>query len=243
VSPHAGLIGSADLPTAKAAFDRRAKAVYELLTDETATLFGNSVTAVTGLDASKISESIGAVTEPFHFSGIGRIAMRVVESFKWAIDRLKELLGSATLTRVDKELTHQFDKLRTGTGAIRQVIDHLYRRENGLKMVDDWLAKTPSDSKTIDRGGGDLSELHQRAAQFFSLLKRIERILTALVRPIKFILEKIGGTLPVDLIVGGAHCFVMIVALACGMDYADTATFFKIDGVLTISRRALGVAS
>jgi hypothetical protein len=236
------LVRSPDQATAKAAYEEQVQKVYELLFADTASLFGSSVSAVVDLDGSKIADSLGAVTEPLRVTAAGRIATRVLESVKRAVERMKEALGEEGLKTIEGALTEHFDEIRAGRGPTRRALSYLYGYEQGVAEIRRRLETTRADAAKIDQGSEALMDLHQRAVQSYVLLKRISQLIADLTKPVKFILEKIGGTLPVDLIVGGVHLLIMSVALFRGMDYADTSLFWEgVDGVVAISRQTLDV--
>jgi len=236
-------VASPDLAGAKSGFQNHAQTAYDLLIEETFGVVASSASALSGIDANKIVESLGAVTSPLRISGVGRIAIRVLESVKRTIERLREFLGSENLKWIQTKLGEHIDALRQGEGAARRVLIHLYGCETGLHDVERWLVSTTADKDTIDRGTVDLAHLRDGASQTFAIFKRISRLIAVLTGPIKFILQKVGGSLPVDLIVWGAHLLIVGVALFRGMNYADATPLIEgTGGIISIAKRTLGIA-
>jgi hypothetical protein len=235
-------LSSSDVATAKATYEQQVKTFYETLLTETTALLAAAFKAFSGLDAEQLSQGLKAVVGPIEVLPGSGLAARALEALKRAIETLKGILGPKLHDEIEEKINKRIEEIREGGGVLQMFLKYSYDYDDGQKEIVGFLQTSQSDFTTIDAGAQTLRQLQLQMAQTFALEKRIITTLRTLSHPIKWMLNRFGGTLPLDLIMCGAYVLVVDVALVRGMDYADTTKIISwVDGVRVISKRTLGV--
>ncbi len=241
-SQPAALKPSPDMDTARSAYQKQVDSFYSGLLKESSAVLTGAYHKVSGLDTGKIKEAIETVTGPMEAFPVGRLATRAVEAVKRAIATLKSILGTQVLGKAEEALGKLLGEIAKGDDALTLFLKYTYGYDAGRANIGAWLRDTKTDPAGLDGGTRTLGELQQQMTQALALEKRIIATLEMLRQPLTWVLKKFGGTLPLDLVMAGAYLLVANVALARGMDYADSSSVFQlVDGVLVVSRRTLGV--
>jgi hypothetical protein len=232
---------SPDLPSAKATYRNQVKTLYDTLLTETTALLVGAFKEVSRLDADTIGEALKTIVGPVGSLPGGGLAARALDALKRALDTLKGFLGPALVGKIEERIAKIVSEIRKGENPLQVSLKYAYGYDQGQKDIATWLDTSRTDLAAIDKGTQALAELRQGMVQAFTLLKRISAGIGGLGGPLKWILQRFGGTLPIDLLMGGAYFLVIDIALLRGMDYADTSRIFNwVDGVVTISKRTLG---
>lgn len=233
-------ISSPDLPTAKVMYEEQVKTFYDALLTETTTLLTAAFEQVSGLDADKIKKGLQTISGPLEGLAASPLTTRVLEATRRAVDTLKGILGPEILSKIEEDINKILDEIRQGENALQLFLKHSYSYEAGQNNIASWLQTSQANQATIDNGALALRELQQQMMQVLAMMKRIVTTLRDLSQPLEWVLKKMGGTLPLELLMGGVFLLVIDVALLRGMDYADTAQIIKwVDGVVAISQRVL----
>jgi hypothetical protein len=235
-------VASPDLPTARAAFAAQARAIYDALLAETTGLLVSTFEEVSGLDAARVREGLQAVAAPLQTPAISGLVQRALDAVSRAVATLRDILGPENVGAIEERVSRTLDEIRQGQSALQLFLKYSFDYEGGQQQVEEWLKAAEIDKETLDEGTRLLRELYQQVRQAFALETRIIGTLNQLRRPLDWALKRVGGTLPLDLLMGGVFVLVLDIALLRAMDYADTTRIFRfVDGVILTSRRLLGV--
>ena len=234
---------SHDLPAAKANYERQVKSFYEALVTESTTVLSAAFKEITDFDAEKISEGLKNVVgmmEGVSGSKLAKLASRAWEALKRAVETLVGALGKDLYAKIEERINEILDGIRKAS--LQSFLEYAYRRHDGQTEITGWIKDSQVEMSALDDGARSLRDLRQRMAQAFALDKRVIENIRLLSRPLEWILKKVGGAAPLDLLMGGVILIVTDIALLQGMDYADTAKIITfVDGVVITSKRALGV--
>lgn len=235
---------SPDAPTAKAAYEKQVKTVYDTLLAETTGLLVETFSQVSQLDADGISGGLAAVRGTVEGLPGGKAIPRLLEAVQRAIDTVKGIAGPKLFEQIEERINKTLEEIRKGEDVLQLFLKkNCYKSDESQQDISAWLKASQSDIAKIDGGAKSLAELQQQIVQTFTVNKKIVTNLRKLSGPIEWILKKFGGTLPLDLLMAGAFLLVIDVALLRGMDYVDTTKIVTfVDGTIIISMRALGVA-
>ena len=235
-------VSSLDVPTAKATYEKQVKTFYDTLLTETTALLVTAFNEISGLDANKISQGLKTIVGPIESLPGGRLAARVLEAIKRTIDTLKGILGPGFFGKIEEQINKRLDEIRKGGNLLQSFLKDAYAYNEGQKNIAGWLQISQADQAAIDQGMQTLDTLQQQVVQTFALGKRIVTTLRSLSGPLEWILKRFGGTLPLDILMGGTYLLVINIALLRGMDYADTTQIVKlVDGVIITSKRTLSI--
>lgn len=231
---------SPDIATAKANYESQVVAIYDALVQEVYDVVAAAFQGIATLNAEEISKGLEAIGSPLDFKSVKRIAVRVLETINRIIDTLKGILGSELFGQIGDRIKKTLEEMSKGENIARIFLKYSFESKEGSERIVEWLKVSKADQAQIDTGARALADLQQQLIQAFTIEKRIIAMMRLLSKPLGFILKKIGGTLPLDLIMGAAHVLIIDIALLRGMDYADTTTLIcLVDGITTTSKRAL----
>ncbi len=231
---------SPDIATAKANYESQVTGIYDALVQQVYEVTAAAFKGIVNLDAEQINKALEAAGSPLDFKSVKRIAGRVLETVNRIIDTLKRIIGSELFGQIGDRITKTLDEIRKGENIARLFLKISFETEAGQKRIITWLKDSNADQARIDLGSRALADLQQQIIQAFTIEKRIIATLRLLSSPLGFILKRVGGSLPLDLIMGAAYLLVIDIALLRGMDYADTTTLIcLVDGITITSKRAL----
>ena len=234
---------SADLPAAKANYERQVKSFYEALVRESTTILSAAFKEITDFDIETIIDGLKNVVgmmEGIPAARLAKLAWRAWEALKRAVETLIGVLGKDLYAKIEERINGMLDGIRKAS--LQSFLEYAYNRHDGQTEITGWIKDSQIEISALDDGSKSLRDLQQRMAQAFALDKRVIENIRLLSGPLEWILRKFGGAAPLDLLIGGVILIGADIALLQGMDYADTAKIITfVDGVVITSKRALGV--
>ncbi len=233
---------SPDLLTAKNTYIQQINDIYNrLITDSTALLMG-TFKGVDQLDLTQVQQGVKQATAFFDLAVSGKFLSRILDAVQRAVKTLRELAGDEGMKQVEDRVSKEIEQVKNGEQALQTFLKFTYQSDQSQKAISGWITASDRGIVEIDMGRQKLDNLRKDAEKTFVLFNQIISTIHSLSGPVGWILGKVGGTAPLDLVMA---CFLFIVAdiaLLRGMDYADTTKVLKfVDGTLTISRQALAV--
>ncbi|MFL6448708.1 MAG: hypothetical protein ACJ746_13615 [Bryobacteraceae bacterium] len=241
-APPAANRPSVDFASARNTYVAQVERFYESLLAETSSLLNSVFEKVGGLNADTVDCYLSTIFGSLEGIPGDKLLARAWSAVQRAIDTLRSFAGSEILDSIQQRVKKVIGQIRNGTGALTLFLIHAFQSDDGRHRISGWLESTRAELAVIDEGSRKVNALRDRMMENFALLKRIVETLHMLRKPAEWLLGKLGGTLPLDVAVGGAFLLVMNVGILRGMDYADTTSIVKlVDGVLVITKEMLGV--
>jgi hypothetical protein len=232
---------SPDKATAAAGFERQIVVLYDALLAETTALLKVAFEQSTQLDADEVRQALDAATGSIGAISGGKLVVRSIEAVKRALDTLKNLIGSQNLDDITERVEKTLEEIRKGEGALQIFLKYSYGYEPGQQQLAGLIQTSAADAARLDAGVATLVALEQQILQMFVIERRLVAALRRLRQPLDFLLKRFGGTLPLDLLIGGGQLLMIDIALLRGMDYADTTQVVTlVDGIIKTTKRVLG---
>jgi hypothetical protein len=235
-----GTPASPDLPSAVDCYTQQVRSNYDELIQQSLQIFTQVLGTVGKLDSQQIQDGLKAATTNLPISALSKIEARALEIFQKGVQSLTQMVGDEGMKGILKRVTNLIDQVRSGGEPTEKALKYLYSYDKGLKMIAGWLKETPKTPADLDAGVIELAWLNQRMVKTFTVDAKITSALQSLSKPLKWVLQKAGVPLPVDLFLAGAYLILLDVTILQGMDYADTTNIVTVvEGIQRISRRVL----
>ncbi len=228
-------------PTTRSDFQTQAVAFYDRLLAETSALLVMAFKGASGIDPARIGqglEALGSTGQPLPG---GALAERCVEAVSRAVGGLRALVGAKSDSELQQDLAKILAEISRGQDAMQLFLKYCYGYDTGQRRISEMLRTSKASESRLAAGRDAVSALESQMAEAFVLSKRMVTVLDTARRPMTWVLSKVGGTAPVDLLVSTALMLIVDVALLRGMDYADTARVIRfVDGIIAVSTEYLG---